>query len=434
MRILPGDVAQKISQKAQTKANNSDPHSSIWVSRPVVPLVDDTFLEKQTVSTDAITDASVAVCHPRMGSESTKIYIAYVTGGKARVVSALSKVKMSAHVWIDTGFLEDAVKVSIAFDGKMPKNDFGQIEFVTQAAPWIFWATSDGHCYGQKLGDTSTRVTLTESNCTAIAAVRASWSEVPRFDFGLCLFGILNGAVYVRQYIDGVWYDSEPVPTTALPTLASGATWSQISASRTWDYRVALQLVDSNNVIYEVFTQYGGIGSRNTEHLSINHISAKGKLTRVYYTDTSMAEHMEISSIVAGAPYGGLYSTAVPTITSAYNVDNGAGDFGKQAVFTFDVHLVAAEVAAQYSAFTIVDANNVAYTASTATLGSDGKTVALTFADFNNASGTCRATYTAGTVTTMAGTTMATTTKSFVPTGLVPTAIPAPQVTEVTNI
>ena len=117
-----------------------------------------------------------------------------------------------------------------------------------------------------------------------------------------------------------------------------------------------------------------------------------------------------------------------------YNVDNGEGDFGKQAVFVFDVHLTAAEVAAQYSAFTIVDANNVAYTASTATLGSDGKTVALTFTDFNNASGTCQAKYTAGTVTTMAGTTMATTTKSFTPTGLVPTAIPAPEVVEVTNI
>ena len=434
MRVLPGDISNKISQKIQTKANNSEPNSSIWVSRPVVPLTNDKFLEKQTVSTETVTDASIAVCHPRMGSESTKIYIAYISGGKAKVASSMSKVKMSAHVWVDTGFSEDAVKVSIAFNGKMPKDDFGQIEFVTELMPWIFWATSDGHCYGQKLGDPSSKVTLSETNCTNISAVRASWSEVPRFDFGLCLFSILNGAVYVRQYIDGVWYDAEPVPTAALPTLEPGVTWVQIAASRTWDYRIVLQLVDSNNVIYEVFTQYGGIGSRNVEHLRINRITARGTLTQVHYTNTAETEHLEISSITAGALYGGLYSISTPVLKSACNYDDGSGDYGKRAMFVFDVHLNPTEVAAQASCFVIEGENGVDYPAATATLGTDGKTVNLIFADFNNAGETATAKYVPGTVTTMAGNAMATTSIDFNPTGLVPVNIPVPEVASISNI
>lgn len=427
MRVLPGDISNKISQKIQTKANNSEPNSSIWVSRPVVPLTNDKFLEKQTVSTETVTDASIAVCHPRMGSESTKIYIAYISGGKAKVASSMSKVKMSAHVWVDTGFSEDAVKVSIAFNGKMPKDDFGQIEFVTELMPWIFWATSDGHCYGQKLGDPSSKVTLSETNCTNISAVRASWSEVPRFDFGLCLFSILNGAVYVRQYIDGVWYDAEPVPTTALPTLESGVTWGQIAASRTWDYRIVLQLVDSNNVIYEVFTQYGGIGSRNVEHLSINRITARGTLTQVHYTNTAETEHLEISSITAG---GSLIYAFSSVPVSEENVDNGSGDYGFVVSVTLDYPVTG--LTGNESAFTLKDENNISW-ASLGVSSTDGKTLLISFPDFNSASGNITLSYTPGTIQSPA-VAMETWSKTFTPSGLVPPQVDPPEVKVIYNV
>ena len=275
---------------------------------------------------------------------------------------------------------------------------------------------------------------LASANCTWISAVRATWSEIPDWDFGLCVFFIVSGVIYYRQLINGLWYDAEVVPVASLPTLASGVTWTEVAASRTWDYRVVLQLKASDGGLYEVFTQFGGFGSKGAEHIEVRGVSATGKLTAVTYHDTTEAEHIEITSVAAGALYGGLYSTAVPKIISASNLDDGTGNWGKLAAFVFDVHLKAAEVAAQASAFSIVDSNNVAYNAATATLGADGKTVMLTFTDINNARGTCRATYTAGTVTSMAGTVLTTTTCSFTPTGLVPSAVPVPEVSTIQNV
>ena len=285
------------------------------------------------------------------------------------------------------------------------------------------------HCIPRKLGS-SQAITLAETNCTDVTAVRAMWSEISDYDFGLCCFFILSGALYYRQLIKSEWTDAVPISYGP-----EGVNWAEVHASRTWDYRVILQMKSSTGEIYELITQFMAIGKQNSEYVELRSISPQSEMTEIHYSDfKNEDERVELSIVMPGALYGGLYSIDVPRITDAYNLADENADYGKNAVFVFDVHLVAAEVSAQHSAFTIVDANNTVYTASTATLGADGKTVTLTFADFNNAAGTCQAKYTAGTVTTMAGTSMATVAKSFTPTGLVPTAIPAPQVMEVTNI
>lgn len=424
----------------QCASNGNAPRLSFWISRPVTQLVDSHFLETLDISgLGEIADCSIAVKHTKFGRAADAIYIAFVVGGVsnadggvAKVYAAKSVEIMKRHAFSDTGFQAAASRVAIAFDGTMPKRVSDTYEFITEAQPWVFWI-SQGSLFGQQLGSEET-ITLAEQNCTWVSAVRAMWSEVPGFDFGLCVFFILSGALYYRQRIGGSWYDAEVVPVASLPTLASGVTWVEVVASRTWDYRVVLQLKASDGGLYEVFTQFGGLGSKGAEHIEVRDVDATGKLTAVTYRDAAEAEHIEITSVTAGAPYGGLYSTAVPAIISAANADDGTGNWGKLAKFVFDVHLTAAEVAAQASAFSIVDDSSVAYNAATATLGSDGKTVTLTFTDFNNARGECKATYTAGTVTSMASTALTTTSCSFTPTGLVPTAVPVPEVTEVTNV
>lgn len=436
------DAATLAAAKAtmQCPAEGNAPRLSFWISRPVTQLVDSHFLETLDISgLGEVGDCSIAVKHTRFGRSADAIYIAFVVGGVsnadggvAKVYAAKSVEIMKRHTFSDTGFQAAASRVAIAFDGTMPKRVSNTYEFITETQPWVFWV-SQGALFGQQLGSTDT-ITLAEQNCTWVSAVRAMWSEVPGFDFGLCVFMLLNGVVYYRQRIGGVWYDAEAVPIASLPTLASGVTWIEVAASRTWDYRVVLQLKASDGGLYEVFTQFGGLGSKGAEHIEVRGVSATGKLTAVIYHDTVEDEHIELASVTAGAPYGGLYSTAVPKIIGAANLDDGTGNWGKLATFAFDVHLKAAEAVAQASAFSIVDANNVAYNAATATLGADGKTVTLTFTDFNNARGVCKATYTAGTVTSMAGTVLTTTSCNFAPTGLVPTAVPVPEVTEVTNV
>ena len=425
MRSIPADLSTKLSNPIQTRANNSDPSASIWVGRPTTVLTNSTFLEKQTVVQAPITDSSIAVCHPRLNTENTKIYIGYVSNGIAKVGVALTKVKMSSHVWLDTNFSETADHISVAFDGTMPKNVNGKYEFLTESEPWVFW-TSAGALYARKLGTADT-ITLASANATWVDAIRATWSEIAAFDFGLCCFFIVNGAVYYRQLIGGVWYDAEAIPAAALPTVDSGVTWTQVSCSRTWDWRIALQLKASDGKMYECFTQFMGIGSKNAEHLEIKNVTATGEMSEVHYSDTSEDEHINISSIAAtGSLIYGLSSKPV----SAGNVDDGNGNYGLIVKVTMDYPVTG--VTDNAAAFALTDSSGGSYACTAATV--EGKIVTLTCIDFNAAYGkTLNVAYTPGTVQSPA-VAMEAWTITFTPTGLVPTTVPAPTVTEVTNI
>ena len=423
MRTVPKDIADKLLKTIQTKGTDANPSTVAWISRPTTALTEDTFLEKQTVLDGTFTDASIAVCHPYFGATNTKLNLAYIENGVAKVLVAIARANMASHEWYETGFSENASAVALAYDGTMPKNTSGKYEFVTETQPWVFWVSAGG-LYAQQI-DGAYRYTLAEANCTDVTAVRAMWSDVPGFDFGLCVFFILSGVIYYRQFVDGEWTDAVPVPAAALPT---GKTWVQVSAQRTWDYRVVLQIADTNGGIYETFTQFGGLGSKNAEHINISSVNAAGDIIEIVYRDTQELEHVDVSDIVAGAPYGGLYADTVPSIINAYNLNDGTDNYGKKAIFVFDTHLVASEVSEQSSRFSIVDMYGITYVASLAILGDDGKTVTLTFTDFNNAFGQCNATYTAGTVTSMYGTTLVDRTFSFLPVNLVHSDDPIPEV------
>ena len=145
------------------------------------------------------------------------------------------------------------------------------------------------------------------------------------------------------------------------------------------------------------------MGSKNAEHLKIKNVSVFGQTTKVDYLDSKEIEHVEISDVSVGSPYGGLYSIDTPTLIDAYNLPDLQNNYGKIAVFVFDIHINPNDVSAQSSQFCISDMYNIAYYPSVATLGPDGKTVTLNFTDFNNARGECTASYIPGTITTMAG-------------------------------
>ena len=99
-------------------------------------------------------------------------------------------------------------------------------------------------------------------------------------------------------------------------------------------------------------------------------------------------------------------------------------DYGKIAYFRFNVELNAGTLY-PYD-FAIVDDQNVRFVAVAAWLMEDMKTVRLKFTDFNAAHGICKATYTPGSLYSMAGYPAEYTEFSFTPIGLVPPSQPAP--------
>ena len=426
MRSIDSSTLSAAKKQIQTAATNADPHLSLWIGRPVTQLVNAQFLETFNVPgvTD-ITDCDVAVKHSTYGKGGDAVYLAYIQNGTAKVAASKSYVAISQHCFVEDEFSATADHVAIAFDGTMPKKSSGKYEFLTEDKPWVFW-TSAGALYARKLGTADT-ITLASANATWVDAIRATWSEIAAFDFGLCCFFIVNGAVYYRQLIGGVWYDAELIPTAALPTLASGVTWTEVSASRTWDWRIVLQLKASDGVCYEVYTQFMGIGSKNAEHLEVKRVTANGKITQIDYTDTSNAEHINVANVNAeGALIYGLSSKPV----SAENVDDGNGNYGLIVKVTMDYPVTG--VTDNAAAFALTDSGGGSYACTAATVAD--KVVTLTCVDFNAAYGkTLTVAYTPGTIMSPA-VAMEAWTITFTPAGLVPTTVPAPTVTEVANI
>lgn len=418
MRTIPSSLAAKFKQLVQADSTKAAPALDLWISRPVVPLVNDYFLEQQAVQDGAnITAVDIAVCHPRHRRQSTKIYMARVESGTARVLSSPFRHAMEAHIWTDCGFSEPAEDVAIAFDAATKNDTRGRSEFVTEERPWVFWV-SGGALYGRKLGSADT-LTLAEANCTKCTAIRAAGSAMGGFDYGLCLFFILSGAIYVRQLIGGEWMDAEPIG------FGPDVTWTDIAASRSWDYRVVLQAMASDGTVYELFTQYMGIGQRSAEHIALK-AHADGDLLKVNYRDTAQTEHLDLSAQASGALIYGLSSMPV----SAFNIVDEEDNWGKLVVVRLDYPVTM--VQGNGASFSVFDSNGVEYRGVTSEASEDGLSVTISFTDINNAVGECSLRYTPGTVqspvVSMEGWSI-----SFLPVNLVPVAAEPPKVVEVWN-
>lgn len=426
MRSMSSTMKKKVASRIQTGENSMS--ASLWVGRPTTPLTDNNFLEKQTVLySNNITKTSLAVCHPTLSRGATHIYFAYIESGEIKITRTYYTDIMERHEWEPVEFSEWAEDVALCFDGTMPKAPTGWVEFKTEQVPWVFWVLN-GVLYGRKLDDIEDPVILAEANCSAVSAVRAMWSSYGSFDFGLVVFFLLNGQLYYRQLINEEWMDAEVVSFGP-----DEVKWEALAAFRTWDYRVGVQLKSTDGAFYEMFTQFMGIGKQNAEHIEVSSVRATSDLIEVQYSDGQETEHIELTGISAGAPYGGLYSLDMPIITSAYNVEDANGDWGTTLIVTFSNHLVADQVASNYLQFALVDSWGAAYYPKAAALGSDGKTVTLSFVDFNPAYEVCQIQYTPGTVYSMATILMEATSISFTPQNLNPPNIPQPEVESIWN-
>lgn len=422
MRSISNSILNKLNSRVQAGANKLS--ASLWVGRPTTPLTEDKFLEKQSVfSSSNITAIDVSVCHPQVMRGATYVYVAYVENGIAKVKRAKYRENMPDHIWEDVDFAEEAVDVSICFDGTMPKAVSGTVEFVTDKEPWIFWTNSDGKLFGKKIG-TNDVITLAELNCTAVSAVRAMWSSTGDFDFGFVVFFLLNGKLYYRQYFNKEWFDAEII------TFGPNTTYVDIAAFRTWDYRIGVQAKTTDNKFYELFTQFMGIGKQNAEHIEVSELNVRTKETKLKYTNSLMAEHVEVTNISARSR---TYLTKLPEFKNAYNVEDENGDWGTTLVVVSDVELVKEHVEKQYLQFVLTDSLNVRYIPSSAKLQEDEKTIVFYFSNFNNAREVCKFTYSPGTIQTLAGTKMGEVEFSFVPQNLVPVNIPVPEVEYVWN-
>ena len=191
----------------------------------------------------------------------------------------------------------------------------------------------------------------------------------------------------------------------------------------------------STGDLYELFTQFMGIGKQTVEHIEIKDISAIGALTQIDYHDVkSSDEHVEIVDISAsGLKQWGLAVYGV----NAINVDDGSGNYGLYIAVLLDHPCSTSTITGNVSAFLLKSATNVVFSPSTIEVSSDGMLITVGFTDFNSAIGDLTISYTPGTISSPPinpDTLMTAWSITFTPEGLVPPEIDPPEVLEVFNI
>lgn len=375
MRNLGNDILQKIAMRNQTIAADANPNVSLRISRKDTILRDMSFCEKVKVrktTVNTITDADVAIQHPYYGRENTKIWVAYVQNNRLVVRWSYDREDITETSWNVINLDLPAVACAIGFDSDVVKNARGIEEFVTtDGYPLVFYVDPDGALHWLQLGGAIIDELLAGENVTDVSVVRGPSDIYGMWDCGLTVFFLMNGALFYRQFINGVWYDAEQV--TAGP---SGVTYSKIDAFNTWDYRVGVQVMDTDGNLYMIYTYTEGIGIRNTEHIEMS-VTGKVSLTGIEYYNTKETEHVAVRVIgLADLIYG---LTALPV--SVENLEDADENWGTTIRVVFDYPNTAQNLTT--GQFLLTDSNGNNYTCESWALSPNGKLLTLVFADFN---------------------------------------------------
>ena len=431
MRDLSSNIGRHVFRKIQTKASGSNISTSLIVARPETPLKHGQFIDIQKVlefPEDYTSNAAIAVEHSKKGLHNTSMYMAFIQNGAIVLKRALPKYRMEEHNWLDVNYIiegvGDAVEVSLAFDGEMPVKKGGKAEFITEKEPWVFWINESGECWSEKVGHPDTRFKCAENNCVEISAVRGIWSEAGQFNFGLIIFMLLNGSIYYRQYIDGVWYDAAPINFGP-----ASMTYVHIRACRTWDYRICIQAKANDGKMYEMFSQFEGFASRNVEHIEVSDMKSTADYIEIQRKSIYEEEHVELSDMT----YTNSMQWGQPVyVIHAETVDNGNGDYGRIIKAIFDHPFIPSTASGTPESWSLIDNTGYTFTPITVVGDPTGTHVLLTFRNFNMAVGECTLHYEPGTIATPVVASNAFD-YTFTPSGLDPSKVHLPQLKEVRN-
>ena len=375
MRNLSNDILSKIAMRNQTIAADSNPNVTLRISRKDTILKDMAFCEKVKVrktTVNTISDSDIAVQHPAFGRENTKIWVAYIQNNRLVVRWSLDREDITETSWNVINLDFPATACAIGFDSDVIKNAKGIEEFVTRGEyPYIFYVDPDGALHYVMLGGVIVDELLAGENVTDVSVIRGPSGQYGAWDCGLTVFFLMSGALYYRQLINGVWYDAEQV--TAGP---SGVTYSKIDAFNTWDYRVGVQVMDTDGNLYMIYTYTEGIGVRGTEHIEVK-VAANVVLSGIEYYSAQETEHISVGVNANVALIYGL--TALPV--SVANIEDEDENWGTTIRVTFDYPNTAQNLTA--AMFTLVDSSGNNYTCESWALSPNGKLLTLVFSDFN---------------------------------------------------
>ena len=376
MRALSNDIITKSAQTDQTIAAEAEPYVSLRISRNRTILTDMALNEKVKVRTadqGDITDADVAVQHPRFRGENTKIWCVLINDGHLGLRWTYDRENITESKWnvVNLGS-PTAVACAIGFDSEVKENARGVAEFVTgDGYPFVFYVDGEGALKCIILGGAIIEETLAAENVTDVSVIRGPSSKNGAWDLGLTVFFLMGGSLFYRQLINGTWYDAEQVNLGI-----TGETIVKIDAFNTWDYRVGVQCLTQSGKLYQIISYTEGIGVRGAEHIEVK-ATANIQLTGIEYYSEFINEHIEVN---ANAAVNLLYGfSAIPLHTE--NVEDEDENWGTIIEVVFDYPNTIGT--ATPNMFTLQDSNGIYYSCENVALSDNGYKLILTFADFN---------------------------------------------------
>jgi hypothetical protein len=379
MRSIDSELLSRILRNVQSEQNNNAPSVDVIVSRASTPITRKEYWQESIVS-DGVTATSTSVAVRKSGKKITDVYVAYVSGGTMTIKKSAFVLPVSKMTWTTVETIPNVVSCAIEFDGDFRRLG-KRIEYRTDDEPMVIYTTASGALMAGILGETPE--TLANSGASNIDAVRGISSAYQDIDQGMVVFYIVSGTVYYRQYIGGVWEGQQTVSIAPANAVS-------IKAERLFDYRICLQVKDSAGALHEVFSKMEASGWNGAEFVNVN-ISQNVVCRLIRYVDQLFNEHITLG--ITQDPKR-LYALS-PVFVSASNIANGIGNYGFKILAKFDEFVFGEESNA--TAFTITDANNVSW-GSTAIEKIDGKTLVITFPNFNNAVNPVSLSYTPGTM------------------------------------
>lgn len=437
MRAIDAALKARIELAQQTLYNNANPQMDVTVTRPRTPITRAGFWQESIVTAGA-TSVCTSVCVRRQVKHPTRAYVAYVTEGGSLVVKYADLVSVAFdHLeWITVETIAGCTACAVELDGFFRSVPRGRVEFLTDETPWLFYVTAAGALMGGLLG--GSYEVLAAANVTAVDAIRGEASYYKDEDQGLLLFYIVEGSVYYRQLIAGVWGDQATV------TLAP-ANAAKIKAERVFDWRIVLQVTDAAGALYEIFARMQASGWNGTEYVALT----GAEIVETTIFDIVYSEHdqaPEYITLDAGSDLLQLMSIYSPLLVSARNLpvliedpENPGQyllDYGYLVEFTFDQYIPNA---ADYPGdFKLIDDYGVVWYGQSAEVSAqsateNGHKVLVTFNNFNNAGSPVTAAAVAGNLWNGYAVLEASSVE-FTATNLVPFYVPPPVVVGISNL
>jgi len=391
MRNIDPTISDRLNSQLQTYDNNANPELHLRIQRNKIPLLDKDFIERSRITkASGITDSDIAVCHPYFGKDDEDIWVSYIRNGHLHVKQAHNMEILGKTEWHDYSIDVSAEACAIAFNSTIKRNARGITEFITERVPWVFWV-DDGALKAKMCTPLGGMVhELALENVTDVSAVRGPSGEHGVWDFGLTVFFLMNGYLYYRQLIDGVWYDAELIQFSGL----SGLNIVKIKAFNTWDYRVGLQLLTDDGDLYEFMSFTEGLGTRFTEHTGFGFVENSMSVSLLRVGDSYFKNHDEHTRF--GLDDSEFYNYSIDTEIpkEAHNIADPNGNWGT----TIEVRMSEKSTGALNTAFTMTDGGGHTYNCTSVVYHK--RFIRLTFPDFNTATGDLTVTYTPGTLAT----------------------------------